>query len=166
MGYNKLSREQVEKVMLLRAQGYSLQEIAKELQRSDGIIVSKQAIKYIIDNKSINVKLSPEQQEVVLSSLNRIINQLDKLNREAWDQYEKLKALTEESPKAAVAAVGILDKILKQIEMASRLKESLFEKQETNISYMELGANLQKMLDLLEKKGYIKKLKKLDSYDI
>ena len=150
------------KIFALRAQGYSLRQIAEVLKNEDGVEVSQQAVKYVLDKNPLirPDMLPPDSVSEVVSKLDEIVSQIDKLNKEAWSMYEILKEHSKTSPRAAVKAVYILDKILKQVELASKLKDNIASETQSHVSYIELSTKLVKVLNYLETKGIIKILKK------
>jgi len=158
----------IQKIFLLKAQGYSLRQIAEKLKEENGITVSHQAVKYILDNNPLidPEHIPPDQLKLVTGRLEEIVKQLVKVNKEAWEMYNALKNQVDKSPKAAVEAVYILDKILKQIDTAIKIKNNLAVATQSSVSYIELSTKLVKVLHYLEKKGIIKILKRKELNDL
>ncbi|RKX60228.1 MAG: hypothetical protein DRP29_03075 [Thermodesulfobacteriota bacterium] len=166
--HHKINKAGLETLFLLKSQGYSDQEVAEELKKRHNIEVTKFAVNYNYTHKfpfNPNI-LSKESKEKIFTKIDTIINQIEKINSEAWDLYEKLKKLSDKNPSASVKAMYVLDKILKQAEFTLKLKENMNVNIAQQVNIVEIAPKIITIMEKLERMNIIKILKKRGLNDL
>jgi transcriptional regulator len=183
----ELSLEEQEKLLTMRAQGISGQEIADHFNAEKGTAFNSQDILDFVNKRKHNaIKVMQQNGQIedrLAKSYFNSIDQLNRLNRDVWDAFTKIKNSEEYKQslvvcpkcgssvkvafKSAAELVKVSDHLLKQIEHVDKVLNRLKSTGLTiNYNVTELTQQINKVLPdilyTLDKKGDIKiKRKKL-----
>jgi len=167
---SKLSKspELAEYAKKMRSQGMGYRGIAQELFDRFDFKVSHMGVKTFFDNLGVEAlglrKMSVTKASMTAEEMRKEIldtkEQLKKINTEMWELYKEIKE--EGKDKFGISRANMLDKILRQLEFNSRQLGRITSAaiNITQINYVDFAVTISKYLDIWEKEGYIKILKR------
>ena len=153
--------ELIQVIRKMKDMGYGLRKIAAELETNYQFKTTHQSIKNFIDAGGLmeGAEKFSEARDVL-----GLLKQLKQINKKMWEIFEDIHV---DKDKLGYARANILNKLLQQLDFQKKLLERITSGTVTQkISYLEFSVKVSKYLEVLEKEGYIKIIKRpLKVYD-
>jgi len=150
------------KIIELKRLGYSHKRIAKMLKEEFDIDMSYNTVRNIANETTFLTKEmiieDPQFRSKIRSEILNTVDQMKKANEILWE-------IVEQSKQKGAIKISAINTVLKQLELQARLLGAFTPTTvKKKISLTQTAVRMGKILERLEKDGYIKIIKRLPSH--
>lgn len=156
-------------ILYLRGSGYGLRKIRDSILQKFGVYISHMGIADYLESVDGKVSSYVQANEDAKKQVEQLFldtkEQMKKLNEKLWTLLGELESMPTRDSRDIVM---IASEIRRHVELQNKLLGSMYSGPSTvnvkteNLNIVDLSIKINKQLNMLEEKGYIKILKPLE----